>query len=321
MADDNTTWDDVLTPAGRQQPKPIPPWNPPDDSAPPAASPGARGIQVASAAPAGRPIPVSPTAQSPATQATSPQARRTVGWDDVLSSPPRTSQATATRQSATPSPSAEQTNANKAVGWDDLLKPANPPASAQVPPPAAQSKSIFLSPEERTGTKMVADPNDVGAEVRIGNLVPNAAMPAMAWFQKNINDPLNKMGSAAAGAGRELGREMITGWAPDKEVEQLPGGQTALGIAGGVGSVVGGTIGDPRNWPFLASGSARPLLQRLISGGFGAQMSQGTIETAKNLYQNWDKLTPEQRSELITSGGNLRGYGSRIAHACCQPNG
>jgi hypothetical protein len=32
-------------------------------------------------------------------------------------------------------------------------------------------------------------------------------------------------------------------------------------------------------------------------------MSQGTIETAKNLYQNWDKLTPEQRSELITSGG------------------
>ena len=150
---------------------------------------------------------------------------------------------------------------------------------------------------------MVADPNDVGAEVRIGNLVPEAAMPAMAWFQKNINDPLNKMGSAAAGAGRELGREMVTGWATPQQVESLPGGQTALGVAGGIGSVVGGTIGDPRNWPFLASGSARPLLQRLISGGFGVQMSQGAVDAAKNLYQNWDKLTPEQRSELITSGG------------------
>ena len=294
MADDNTTWDDVLTPAGRQQPKPIPPWNPPDDSAPPAASPAARAIQVASAAPVGRPIPVSPTAQSPASQAAMPQAKRTMGWDDVLSSP------TATRQATSSNP--EQTKANKAVGWDDLLKPTatTPPTQAQPP---AQSKSIFLSPEERTGTHMVADPNDVGAEVRIGNLVPEAAMPAMAWFQKNINDPLNKMGTAAAGAGRELGREMVTGWATPQQVESLPGGQTALGVAGGVGSVVGGTIGDPRNWPFLASGSARPLLQRLISGGFGAQMSQGTIETAKNLYQNWDKLTPEQRSELITSGG------------------
>src|ERR1700684_4439069 len=157
MADDNTTWNDALTQAGRQQPKPIPPWNPPDDSAPPA-SPVARAIQVASSAPAGRPIPVSPTTESRASQAASPQAKRAVGWDDVLSSPPRTSQATATRQTASPSPSAEQTNANKAVGWDDLLKPANPPASAQVPPPAAQSKSIFLSPEERTGTHMVADP-------------------------------------------------------------------------------------------------------------------------------------------------------------------
>ena len=294
MADDNTTWDDVLTPAGRQQPKPIPTWTTPDDSEPPAASPAARAIQVASAAPVGRPIPVSPTAQSPVSQAASPQAKRTVGWDDVLSSP------TATRQATSSNP--EQTKANKTVGWDDLLEtPAIDSANAR--PAAAQSKSIFLSPEERTGTHMVADPNDVGAEVRIGNLVPDAAMPAMAWFQKNINDPLNKMGSAAAGAGRELGREMVTGWATPQQVESLPGGQTALGVAGGVGSVVGGTIGDPRNWPFLASGSARPLLQRLISGGFGAQMSQGTIETAKNLYQNWDKLTPEQRSELITSGG------------------
>ncbi|MGB8986850.1 MAG: hypothetical protein WCC37_09630, partial [Candidatus Sulfotelmatobacter sp.] len=128
-------------------------------------------------------------------------------------------------------------------------------------------------------------------------------MPAMEWFQKNINDPLNKMGTAAAGAGRELGREMVTGWATPQQVESLPGGQTALGVAGGVGSVVGGTIGDPRNWPFLASGSARPLLQRLISGGFGIQMSQGTIQTAQNLYQNWDKLTPEKRAELLTSGG------------------
>jgi hypothetical protein len=45
------------------------------------------------------------------------------------------------------------------------------------------------------------------------------------------------------------------------------------------------------------------VLQRLISGGFSAQMAHGTVESAKDLYTNWDNLTPAQRSELATSSG------------------
>ncbi len=307
MADAGTTWDDVLTPS------PAPPQAPQADAAPVA-------------------VPVAPV------PAAKPPVKRTVGWDDVLTTPqgaakspapPAASQTTAS--SAAP----QQTKPNNTVGWDDVLNAPPVHAAQTAVPPVKQS--IFLSPEERTGSHLVADPNDVGAEVRIGNLVPNAAMPAMAWFQRNINDPLNRM----ATAGTEAAKEGVTSLAgavnlaahPDRVAAYLPHPgpmpqyespeetvarehPVALGAAKGVAGVAGGTISDPRNWPFLASGSARPLLQRLISGGFGVQMGQGTIETAKNLYQNWDKLTAEQRAELITSGGiSAAMTGASLAHA------
>src|SRR5205814_1549917 len=77
----------------------------------------------------------------------------------------------------------------------------------------------------------------------------------------------------------------------------------AMGVAGGVGEVVGSTLGDPRNWPFFASSAARPLLQRAIARGFALQMSAQTYQGAKDLYENWDKLTPSQRAEVGTRTG------------------
>ena len=75
------------------------------------------------------------------------------------------------------------------------------------------------------------------------------------------------------------------------------------GAAKAVGEVAGGTVADPRNWPFFFSSSARPILQRIISGGFGLQMATGTIQAAQNLLHNWSKMTPEQRTEAAVQGG------------------
>jgi len=71
----------------------------------------------------------------------------------------------------------------------------------------------------------------------------------------------------------------------------------------GIARTIGSTVADPRNWPFLASSTARPILQQVISGGFAAQMGKGAVDTAQNLHDNWDKLTPAQRTEMATQGG------------------
>jgi len=184
-----------------------------------------------------------------------------------------------------------------------------PPSGSAVPveTPDAVQQALATVPRpqvdmQQDGNHMVADPNDVGADVRLGNIVPQAAVPALAWLQKNINDPLDKMAAAGAGAGKALGRATL-GVGSDKDIAALPGGETALGVTGAVGSVAGGTLADPRNWPFLASGSARPLLQSAISGGFGVTMGKQAIGVAQDLHDNWDKYTPEQRAEKITQGG------------------
>jgi len=134
------------------------------------------------------------------------------------------------------------------------------------------------------------------------------------------------MAKKGADTGREIGSDVVTGatilahpldnlqaslpspygqkpsvQSPEEAAaEQHP---IAKGVAEGVGGVVGGAVADPRNWPFLASGAARPILQRVISGGFAAQMGKGAVDAAQNLHDNWDKLTPEQRSEAATQAG------------------
>lgn len=41
-----------------------------------------------------------------------------------------------------------------------------------------------------------------------------------------------------------------------------------------IARTAGEFVGDPTNWPLLASSAARPLLQRAISGGLAVQMAQ-----------------------------------------------
>ena len=198
------------------------------------------------------------------------------------------------------------------------LPPEVQRAVAAVPRPAPP---VGLTP----GNRYVAAPNQETPEVRLGNMVPQGAVPALTAAQKYAVDPFEKMAKAGSEAGRNLGEDVVTGATmlshpaylsatlpspygpkpPVRSPEQMAAEEhpIALGAARAIGSVAGGTVADPRNWPFFASAAARPILQRVISGGFGAQMGMGAVDAAKNLYQNWDTLSPSQRAELATQGG------------------
>jgi GGDEF domain-containing protein len=196
------------------------------------------------------------------------------------------------------------------------LVPNTPDVEATKLPPEIQNAVSRVSrpapPVALTpGNRYVAAPNQETPEVRLGNMVPQGAVPALAAAKKYAVDPFEKMAAKGASVGGELAERALFATPPtpfqpspafNKEAVEKEFPITS-GIARGVGGVAGGTVADPRNWPFFASGAARPLLQRLISGGFGTQMTAGAVDAAKNLYHNWDKLSPSQRAELATQGG------------------
>jgi GGDEF domain-containing protein/2'-5' RNA ligase len=193
------------------------------------------------------------------------------------------------------------------------LPPEVQRAVTSIPRPtvAVEPYSPFLSPRERTGSHYVAAPNQESPDVRLGKMLPEDSAPALATAKRYLVDPFEKMAAKGSAVGGELAERALftpppTPFQPspafNKEAVEKEFPITS-GIARGVGGVAGSTIADPRNWPFFVSSAARPILQRVISGGFGAQMSLGAVDAAKNLYQNWDTLTPAQRAELATQGG------------------
>lgn len=192
------------------------------------------------------------------------------------------------------------------------------PASAVAPPPnlppAAgahvdmQPQSLrdtfLLRPEERTGTHMVAAPDTVedNPQARVGKLIPDAANAPLAWLQKNYVEPHGSYVSTAGHVIGELGRDML-GYGSDQEIAALPGGKTALGVARGVGNVVGQTALDPLNWPFLGMSEAAPMFQRALTAGMALSSSAQTVEAVTALRDNWGKLSPEDRAKYATETG------------------
>jgi hypothetical protein len=183
------------------------------------------------------------------------------------------------------------------------LRSKFPGAYDDLPDDVLVDKTLEVHPQYRD---MVA-PQPKPLQERIGNLIPDAAVPALNAAQKYLVDPFDKLAAKGAEIGRKMTEPIIPPSTPEEakaqgvEVYQAP--PVAKGIERGLFETGGGAVADPRNWPFLASSAARPLLQRFISGGFAAQMGKGALDTAKTLYEQWDNLAPDKRAELITQGG------------------
>lgn len=151
----------------------------------------------------------------------------------------------------------------------------------------------------------------------LGEMVPQSAVPALAAAKKYAVDPFNKLTEKGAKATSELA-EGFAATEPGSPNSLTPppnveGTQQLIekyrtehpiesGVVRGAGSVVGGMVSDPRNWPFFGASAARPLLQRLLTAGFASQMSVGATKEVKELIKDWPELTPTERSERMTTG-------------------
>jgi hypothetical protein len=79
-------------------------------------------------------------------------------------------------------------------------------ATGAIPPPPSgsivENKNVeAAAPEPVRGTHFGAGPNDVGPEVRLGEMVPASAVPALQWANKYLVQPFERL----ANKGAELG--------------------------------------------------------------------------------------------------------------------
>jgi hypothetical protein len=199
-------------------------------------------------------------------------------------------------------------------------------ALAGAPKPQVNMQPVAVTSGRPVGSPAAVAPAPGTELEHFGALVPQAAVPALQSIQTHVNEPLNKAAQAGAEFGKEVGQEAVTGatilshpaeslsaalsspYGP-KPATETPE-QTAqrehpvaMVIASGVGEAAGGAAADPRNWPFFASGGARPVLQKIISLGFSGMMAKDATDAAVDLHANWDKYTPQQRAEIAAKGG------------------
>jgi hypothetical protein len=83
------------------------------------------------------------------------------------------------------------------------------------------------------------------------------------------------------------------------------------GVTGGVSNLGGQILGDPTNWPFIAKGlltkvgavgeaALKPWAEKLMSKGFGIQMTKGVYDQLDELSGQWSKMNDYEKSKAIT---------------------
>jgi hypothetical protein len=199
---------------------------------------------------------------------------------------------------------------------DSLLDQVAGPAPAQAAPtPSAQGGSLL----DQVAAESSANTN-VPAQVTPPR--PDDALAKFEDFEGSVGRAAvklwhgaGKMGQAGAKAAGEFAEGVAA--APTTAKEGTPAAQpdfnkmmttartehpVQLGIAKGTGEMVGGIAADPRQWPlmFVGGESVAPVLQKIISGGFGASMSYQTIHGAGELAKNWSTMSPEDRADATT---------------------
>lgn len=79
-------------------------------------------------------------------------------------------------------------------------------------------------------------------------------------------------------------------------------------IAASTGQNITQLFADPRNWPFMGKAALAPVWQKLVSSGFGAQMTYGALQHAANLWEKWDSISvPERTKGLADLGFDVSG--------------
>ena len=130
------------------------------------------------------------------------------------------------------------------------------------------------------------------------------AGPALEAVKKYAVDPFEKLSAAGAEVGRIGAEGLVQTLHPYLTAEETEKQHPLeIGIARGVGATAGGIVADPRNWPFMTKAAVRPILSRIMSAGFTTMMTKGAHDALLHLAQNWDNMTPAERTESATESG------------------
>jgi hypothetical protein len=184
--------------------------------------------------------------------------------------------------------------------WEQYQKPTGPWDKYKAPVSSTSAPPVNRGPAYDDPTK--------SAWATAGSFVPEMATPALRIANKVAQVPV-QMGEYVGGALGTI-TEAMTGGAIQllhPELQTTRQLETAhpilMGGSQAIGEVAGDLAGNPTNWPLMGSGSARPLLRKLITRGFTASMAKGTYDSVQELYNNWDKMSPKDRAELGTKAG------------------
>lgn len=193
----------------------------------------------------------------------------------------------------------------KGIGLDGKPIGQNAPQAASSQPGATSVSAPTAQPPTAIAPKPPKTSMGDTTRQMVGKLIPDGSEEYLQAANKLLVEPFEKLSALGAEAGAATVQGLVTGRSPyaAEARHQLGQDTTVEGVARGVGEVAGGVITDPRQWPLMGEAAAKMAIGKWISRGFAAQMGEGTVKAAKNLYDNWSTMTPAQRAESITTGG------------------
>src|ERR1035437_2993060 len=183
------------------------------------------------------------------------------------------------------------------LGW----KSPQTTAAANINAAPAATGDVRPSTGAVAQARQPASGNDM-ADMFWGKMIPDAAVPALAAGQKYLVDPLNRMAQGGAKVGGALALSTLGG----TYAKTHP---NVAGAAQGLGELVGGTVSDPRMWPFALEGTAKGALSELAARGFSSQMIMSAATSYPDIKEALKQGNAFEAARLITQAVGSAGLG------------
>jgi hypothetical protein len=140
-------------------------------------------------------------------------------------------------------------------------------------------------------------PVKMGKEV--GNIAASKGLEGIAYTEEGLGNLEAKIFNAP-----NMKRE-IPSWAKGNEGAYLKyryeqENPRLAGMTTSLFNFAGELVGNPTNWPLMGAGEAKSAVMKVFNKAFGYQMGVQAVSEGKDLWDNWDKMSTEQRWRGMT---------------------
>jgi hypothetical protein len=214
------------------------------------------------------------------------------------------------------------------------------PAAAPAGNGTFSAQDLGGTPTTQAPTTSTAPPESITdrwkrqAYEAVGSMLPQSTVgPTMQAVNKGLVTNLNKMGTEGGTLAEHTMADLSGKWQAEEDEENgkkenIPAyakgfenlyrrqqAEEAHPVTSGVGeglSNLGGQIAaDPRNWPFIAKGLLKsvgsvaaselaPWAEKLMSKGFGLQMTEGAASQLSELSDNWHTMNAHDKAKAVS---------------------